>query len=184
MAEHQAFTDRLFFAVFPGASAAQRIARLGEELRYRHGLRGKALASDRLHVSLHHVGDYVRPPDGTIVAAACDVAASVRMPSFAVEFNSAVSFRGRRDNQPFVLHGDDGIIGLTMLQQSLGAAMEKAGLGRSAVRYTPHVTLMYADRFVAEQAVGPVGWTVREFVLVHSLLGRSRYRPLGRFALG
>jgi hypothetical protein len=31
--------------------------------------------------------------------------------------------------------------------------------------------------------VEPVRWTVHEFVLVHSLLGRSRYRALDRFAL-
>lgn len=184
MAELRALTDRLFFAVFPDAGAAARIAELGQELRCQHRLRGKALVTERLHVSLHHVGDYAHAPDQHTVGLARDVAASVRLPSFAVEFNGAMSFRGRRDNQPFVLHGDDGMIGLAMLQQALGTAMEKAGLGRCAMRYTPHITMMYADRFVADQAVGPVSWTVHEFVLVHSLLGRSRYLPLDRFPLG
>jgi RNA 2',3'-cyclic 3'-phosphodiesterase len=184
MAELRAVTDRLFFAVFPDVDAALRIAQLGEGLRCQHHLRGKALATERLHVSLHHVGDFARPPDRGMVAAARDIAAGVHLPSFAVEFNGAMSFRGRRDNQPFVLHGDDGVIGLAMLQQALGAAMEKAGLGRCAMRYNPHITLMYADRFVADRAVDPVRWTVHEFVLVHSLLGRSRYLALERFALG
>lgn len=176
-------TDRLFFAVFPDPDAASRIAELGEELRCLHHLRGKALAAERLHVSLHHVGDFARPPDQGIVAAARDVAGKLHLPSFAVEFNGAMSFRGRRDNQPFVLHGDDGVIGLAMLQQALSIAMEKAGLGRCASRYSPHITLMYGDRFVADRAVDPVRWTVHEFVLVHSLLGRSRYLALGRFPL-
>jgi 2'-5' RNA ligase len=183
MAELRTSTDRLFFAVFPNVDAAARIARLGDGLRCQHHLRGKALATERLHVSLHHVGDFVRPPDQGIVAAARDVAAGVHRPSFAVEFNGAMSFRGRPDNQPFVLHGDDGVVGLAMLQQALGAALQKAGLGRCAMHYNPHITLMYADRFVADRAVEPVRWTVHEFVLVHSLLGRSRYRALDRFPL-
>lgn len=185
MADQPRATDRLFFAVFPDPATATRIAAVGQELRCQHGLKGKALATERLHVSLHHVGDYyLRLPD-EVVSAAREVAAGVHLPSFTVAFNSAASFRGRPDNQPFVLRGDDGVIGLTMLQQALGAAMEKAGLGRCAAHYTPHVTLMYGDRFVADQSVEPpVDWAVGEFVLVHSLLGRSCYRPLGRFRLG
>lgn len=109
-------TDRLFFAVFPDVDVAPRIAQLGEGLRCQHCLRGKALATEYLHVSLHHVRDFARPPDQAIVAAARDVAASVRLPSFAVEFNGAMSFRRRHANKPFVLHGDDGVVGLTMLQ--------------------------------------------------------------------
>ena len=177
-------TDRLFFAIFPDPAAAARLAALGQQLRCQHGLKGKVLASERLHVSLHHVGDYVGLPDA-VTAAAREVAASVRLPAFTVAFNSVSSFRGRPDNQPLVLRGDDGVIGLTMLQQALGAAIEKAGLGRSATHYMPHVTLMYGDRFVADQPLDmEVGWAVHEWVLVHSLLGRSCYRPMGRFRLG
>jgi RNA 2',3'-cyclic 3'-phosphodiesterase len=48
-------------------------------------------------------------------------------------------------------------------------------------QYEPHVTLLYDDRCVAEQAVDTVRWTVREFVLVHSLHGQGRYVFLGRW---
>lgn len=183
MAERRVSTDRLFFAVFPDAGAAARIVELGQELRCQHRLRGKVMVAERLHVSLHHIGDYAQAPDQRIVALARDVAASVRLPAFSVEFNGAMSFRGRPDNQPFVLLGDDGTIGLAMLQQALGTALEKAGLGRCAAHFTPHVTLMYGDRLVADRSVSPVSWRVNEFVLVHSLLGRSRYLALGRFPL-
>jgi len=33
------------------------------------------------------------------------------------------------------------------------------------------------------QPVEPFEWTVREFVLIHSLLGRTEYRVLGRWPL-
>jgi 2'-5' RNA ligase len=59
-----------------------------------------------------------------------------------------------------------------------------AGLGRRERAFVPHVTLLYDARNVTVQPVDPLGWTVREFVLVHSLLGQTRYRVLGRWTLG
>lgn len=43
--------------------------------------------------------------------------------------------------------------------------------------------LLYDPQGIAEHAIEPIRWTAREFVLVHSLLGRSRHVPLGRWAL-
>jgi RNA 2',3'-cyclic 3'-phosphodiesterase len=101
-----------------------------------------------------------------------------------VEFNGALSFRGRPGNWPLVLHGDDGVFGLSVLQHRLGKAMENAGLGRANRHYIPHMTLLYGDRFIADEPVKPpIRWAVHEFVLVHSLLGRSRYTVLARFPL-
>src|SRR5713226_5595231 len=141
------FTDRLFFAIFPDPGTAARIAQLRQELRLELGLQGKPLASERLHATLHPVGDYAGLP------------------------------------QDIVVRAGDGAVGLMMLQQRLGLAMAGAGLGRSAPHYTPHLTLLYADRLIADRRVDTVSWAVREFVLVHSLLGRSCYRPLARFPL-
>jgi 2'-5' RNA ligase len=61
--------------------------------------------------------------------------------------------------------------------------MAKVGLGCPVRHYTPHVTLLYGDRLVADRPVDTVSWAVHEFVLVHSLLGRSRYNVLARFPL-
>ena len=73
---------------------------------------------------------------------------------------------------------------LTALCRSLAAAMTTAGLGRRmASRYTPHMTLLYGDGELAEQAVETIAWTVREFVLVHSVDSKSPYVPLGRWPL-
>ncbi len=176
------FTDRLFFAIFPDAGTAARIAQLRQELRLELGLQGKPLASERLHATLHPVGDYAGLPQDIVVRAG-DVASTVAMPPFTVAFDGAESFRGRPGHRPFVLRGGDGVVGLMMLQQRLGLAMAGAGLGRYAPHYTPHVTLLYGDRLVADRPIDTVSWAVREFVLVHSLLGRSCYRPLARFPL-
>jgi 2'-5' RNA ligase len=176
-------TDRLFFAIFPDAGAATRIARLAGHLRGEHGLKGRPLVADRLHVTLHHLGDYVGLPQDTVDAAG-KAAAAVAMAPFEVAFDRVVSFDRRPGNRPMVLRGGDGLAALVVLQQSLGAAMKKAGLGRWAKPgYAPHVTLLYDDRCVTEQAVETIGWTTREIVLVHSLLGRSLHVPLARWPL-
>ena len=177
-------TDRLFFAIFPDANASARIAELALQLRGEHELHGRPLARERFHVTLHHLGDYagVRPD---IVAMADKAAAVVAtMAPFEVAFDRAASFSSAPRNRPFVLRGGDGITALMEFQQALGMAMKKAGLGRWAKPgYTPHVTLLYDDCCVAEQAVETIGWTAREFVLVHSLLGKSRHVALARWPL-
>jgi 2'-5' RNA ligase len=178
----QQLTDRLLFMVSPDAGSASAAAQQRQELRAKHRLRGKAIATERLHVTLHHVGDFAGLPEG-IVAKTCTVASAVSMWPFTVEFNGALSFRGRPGNLPLVLQGDEGVFGLLVLQHRLGRMMENAGLGRVNPHYTPHMTLLYGDRFVADEPIKPIRWAVHEFVLVHSLLGRSRYNVLARFRL-
>ena len=139
--------------------------------------------TERLHVTVHHVGDFAGLPQG-IVSKTCAVASAVCMWPFTVEFNGALSFRGRPGNLPFVLQGDDGVSGLLVLQHRLGRTMENAGLGRANPHYIPHMTLLYGDRFVDDEPVKPpIRWAVHEFLLVHSRPGRSRYNVLARFPL-
>jgi 2'-5' RNA ligase len=177
-------TDRLFFAIFPDAAAAARIARLARRLRNEHGLKGKPLETQRLHVTLHHLGDYAGLPRD-IVAASVEAAATVAMPPFEVSLDRALSFPDKPANRPFVLRAGGGVGALASLQRTLGAALGNAGLaaGRAEPPYTPHVTLLYDDSLVAERRVEAVAWTALEFVLVHSLLGRNLYVPLARWPL-
>jgi 2'-5' RNA ligase len=176
-------TDRLFFAIFPDAAAAARIAQLAHDLRGEHGLKGKPFATERFHITVHYLGEYAGLPPA-IVAAAIEAAATVAMPPFEVVFDRALSFPTRSENRPFVLQGSDGVVELTAFQRTLGAALDQSGLGSGAKpKYTPHVTLLYDDRLVPEGPVDPVDWIAREFVLVHSLLGRSVRVPLARWRL-
>lgn len=171
--------DRLFFAVFPDPAAAARIAAVTHALRAQHGLRGNPLRPERSHVTLHHLGDYAGLPP-SVVAAAMHAASRAAAPAFNVIFDGVSSLAGRPGNRPLVLRGDDADTArLLALQRTLGEAMTAAGLGRHAERkFVPHVTLLYDDRMLAPQPVERIGWTVREFVLVHSLIGRGEYRIL------
>jgi RNA 2',3'-cyclic 3'-phosphodiesterase len=147
-------------------------------------LKANPLGAERFHITLHYLGEYAGLPQG-IVAEAIRVAATIAMPQFEVTFDRALSFHGRPGNRPFVLRGCDGLITLEAFHGVLGAALHKAGLtgGGAKSRYTPHVTLLYDDSLTLERAVETVTWTVREFVLVHSLVGRTVHVPLARWPL-
>ena len=173
--------DGLFFAIFPDAATAVRIARIARHCRRQHGLSGRPQATSRFHISLQDLGEYERLPQSVVVEAGA-AAAIVKMPPFAVMFDRVGSFSGRAGNHPLVLRGDDGVVGLTMLYQSLGLAMRTVGL-RACLDFTPHMTLLYDDRRIDEQPIEPIFWTVREFVLVHSLRGKTKHIPLERWQL-
>ncbi|MDB5775495.1 MAG: 2-5 ligase [Herbaspirillum sp.] len=175
-------TDRLFFAILPNPDAAAVITRQARLLREEYGMRGRLIASGRLHVTLSYLGDYLGLPQA-LVAAAVTAGASVRAAPFELAFDRAGSFPGRPRNRPFVLlNGEDGVA-LAALHRTLAGALEKAGLGPANSRYTPHVTLLYDNRLAPVRPIAPIAWTVREFVLIHSLLGRSRHVPLARWPL-
>jgi RNA 2',3'-cyclic 3'-phosphodiesterase len=158
------------------------IGRLAQHLHDDHRLRGRPLATDRLHVTLHHLGDYVGLRRD-IVDLAVGAVTGIESPSFDVVFDRVMSFK-RRHNAPLVLCGGESVAALESFQRDLGNAIHKVGLGtKTEQRFKPHVTLLYDDQPVVEQAVEPIGWTVHEFVLVHSLLGQTRHIPLARWKL-
>jgi 2'-5' RNA ligase len=54
------------------------------------------------------------------------------------------------------------------------AALTRRGMRRLAnTNFTPHVTLLYDARDVDEYPIEPIGWTVKEFVLIRSLNGHE-----------
>jgi 2'-5' RNA ligase len=114
-------------------------------------------------------------------------AASIKMEPFSVEFDTVVSFASKPRPGPLVLAGGEGVAGLHALHDALGHALRDAGLGEhaasSAAHFIPHVTLAYGMPWAAARPVEPACWNVREFALMHSLLGRTRHVALARWAL-
>lgn len=175
-------TDRLFFAIFPDPATAAGIAQRADQLRAAHALRGRPLAPERFHITLHHLGDHAGVRRD-IVTMASEAAETVASPSFEVTFDRAASFHNGGNN-PLVLLGGEGLEALKAFQRDLGLAMARVGLGRLVDKsFTPHVTMLYDARLVAEEPVAPVTWKVDGFTLVHSLLGRTEHVPLQRWAL-
>jgi RNA 2',3'-cyclic 3'-phosphodiesterase len=175
-------TDRLFFALFPTLGAAAQVYALQQELRIQHGLWGRPLAIDRLHVTLCHLGDHAGLPS-SIVPRAREAAERVRASSFEVTFDHALTFQGRARNRPFVLRSKQGAAAVEAFQRQLGAEMAACGLGRFVKPYTPHMTLLYDSADVREHPIEPVSWRAAEFRLVHSLLGQTTHISLGNWSL-
>lgn len=174
---------RIFFAVRLAGGAADDAFALAGQVRTEHGLRGRLIPTDRLHVTLHWLQDHAVFPDELVTQAGL-AGRRVEIERFDVTFNRIESMGDETHGGPLVLRGSDGLAALRRLQRALGAAMIDAGLGQYVrSSFKPHVTLLYDDGFVAPQAVDPIGWTVTEFVLVHSIIGKSKHLELGRWAL-
>jgi 2'-5' RNA ligase len=140
---------------------------------------------ERLHVSLHHVGDYKRLRTKFIYAAR-QAGNSVSMRPFEVTFRFIESFEGppstddRPYKRPLVLLGEGDA--LLEFHRVLGAAMKRSGL-RAAEDFTPHMTVFYGAKPIARQTIEPVRFVVREFCLIHSELWRTRYNVISRWPL-
>jgi RNA 2',3'-cyclic 3'-phosphodiesterase len=172
---------RLFFAVLPPHEASPAIERLGLCLQQAHHLRGHRIGRDRLHLTLAPVFASGRSLADT-VARAKSVAAGIAYGRFPVSLEWSESFRLRRSHHPFVLRGDGGVRSLAEMRREIRAQMVRAGFSVET-SFTPHVTLLWADRAVEANPIAPIHWTVRDFALVLSVVGQSRHIHVGRWPL-
>jgi 2'-5' RNA ligase len=180
-------TDGLFFAVFPDTNTAASIAKLAQQLCAETRSKSKPLAANRLHVTLLHLGNFAGGLPQARVDAAMRAATSISMKPFTVELDNVMSFASKPRPGPLVLGGGEGAGGLHALHDALGLALQDAGFGDRAVTpsvpYTPHVTLAYGMPWMATRPIESVCWNVREFALMHSLLGRTRHIALAQWPL-
>ncbi|MGQ3299847.1 2'-5' RNA ligase family protein [Reyranella sp.] len=174
----QSFTDRLFFAVLPDAATAERISERAAAWRAAHGLTGRLLKAGHFHVTLASVHEGHGLPDADEIDGWMARASGILMPSFCVGFDRLMSF----SNGALVLTGDDSTVGMEVLQQRLCDSLDDTP--RPARRYTPHVTLLHDGHHIEPEPVEPITWTVREVVLVHSLIGQTTHRHVARIPLG
>lgn len=174
-------TDRLMFLLYPDPATAERIAKEALRLKAVLGLGGALIHTDRLHITLHHLGDYVGLPNDIVTKGAM-AGEAVTAAAFEVAFDRAVSFANRSGNNPFTLQGGEGLSALDAFQKTLGEKMAGAAL-RPDRSFTPHITLLYDGRIVPEQAIPPITWTVDRFALVQSKLGRTQHIVLREWVL-
>jgi len=172
----------LFFAVMPDPDTAARIAETGGWLRSEMRIKTRLLRTERLHITLHSLGNFVRVPE-VIVARACAAAATIDVPPLGVTFDRISSFNGQSGHWPLVLTGSAGLDALVDFRQKLGDAIRATGLRVSRARFTPHLTLLYDEGKFNSREIEPITWTVRELVLIDSWLGKTRYDIKGRWPL-
>lgn len=175
----------LFLAIVPGPEVEPLIAPRVVDLRRRHGLNGKIIGADRLHISLHGVAAFRDTLSRRILDAAMAASASVDWPSIPVVFDHAGSFpnAGMSGKRPFVLQCDAGsAAAIRRLRQSLQQALRGVGL-HPLPSSTPHMTLLY-DRAVAPlHPIEPIRWTATRFALILSHIKLGHHQWLGQWNL-
>ncbi|MEO6103960.1 MAG: 2'-5' RNA ligase family protein [Pseudoxanthomonas sp.] len=173
----------LFLGVFPPAAACEAIALETDALRIEHSLTGMPIKSDRLHATLHYLGEHAIERND-IVDKASVAASRVGHAGFDMVLARASSFSSRSDRHPCVLLCPEDRPPIHGLWRELGNQLMAAGLGRYLKReFIPHVTVLYDTRVVTPQAIEPVRWEVRDFSLVRSQAGRSDYEILASWPL-
>jgi 2'-5' RNA ligase len=174
--------DRLFFAILVETSVSAALACRAADWRRELGLRGEPFRAERLHISLIGLGDHDGLPDG-VVKIACHIGSMIEAKPFEVCFNRLSAFGGGA----LVLRGSDSVPSLQAFWRHLAAVIADSPLKPFVTNsIEPHVTLL-RDKIrvpkVRERVVEPISWTVRDFVLIHSLTRQSVYKELGRWQL-
>jgi 2'-5' RNA ligase len=173
---------RLFFALMPDEPAIAAIGEVAARLRAAHSMRGKPILPARYHATLNFLGDNDRlRPDW--VERAGRAAGRVRVEPCEVRLDRACVFQRRGGASPCVLKGpaDDALMALW---STLRRELVVEGFGKELDHaFVPHVTWIYSRDGFPEQAIEPIRWSVRDFVLVHSIVHDPEYRILGRWAL-
>ncbi len=182
LSPHRPGKERLFLALQPPAEQWPAIRAIEQLQRQLHGLQGRALRDEHLHITLQHLLDHERLPDDWIARIHHAVERTSRTPLDLV-FDRVMSFARAHDNRPFVLLARRGLHALLHFQRELGASMKAVGFLQNDRSFTPHVTLLYDRLVVPELPVSPLSWQATELVLIHSLLGRTEHRVLARWSL-
>ena len=164
----------LFFAVRPPEDICTRIADATASLP----VGGKPLRRDRLHIStLNLVQRDIVPPG--LGEEAAEVAASIRCAPFTVMFDRLVA-----GTKSMLLVPSEPLDQLRMFRERLGFTLMRSGLPfRLEGQFSPHVTLLYGNELTFETEIDPIIWTVEEFVLIDSFVGKTKHVEVGRWPL-
>lgn len=173
--------NRYFFAVVPEARVASEIDRLAGDLRRSRRLRGRVIGPARYHISLCGLAA-PGPAPKQAVDVLKRIGDRISIAPFDVGFDHAVSFSPAARKRPLVLARSEAMPALERLQAWLRQAMASCDMPTRR-QFNPHLTLLYDERLLPAIDVPELRWTVRDFVLIHSVHGESRHEQLARWPL-
>ena len=171
---------KLFFAILPDAVTAAEISKLGIRLDRQYGIHGDPLKTDRLHITLHVLGEYDERPDD-VIDMGKRVGDLMHAAPFEVMFDRAMTFN--TSSNPYVLlvsESTDKAIRDFWL--SLGMEIANFRPFRKP-KFKPHMTLSYKGNVTPEHPIEPIRWTAREFVLINSHVGETYHEHVGHWPL-
>ena len=174
-------TDNFFFAVAPDAVANLRAQAVADTRAAELGQPGYWAPAACRHVSIAGVGS------GAWVTEAIldDLRAMVdgfAAPAFRVALNRFESWPGR--SRPWVLTGDEGVIGFQQLLDALRLKLKAAGFDPPwPATLTAHMTLARNGPQADPMLIPAISWEVTELVLIQSHVGEGRYTIVARWPL-
>lgn len=167
----------LFFAHKPDLETRLAIAEMGRKLIAAHGLHGHVMDAGRLHLTLAAAwAEHLSLQEA--IWRAQSMAMDIRAAACSARFDIVGSFP-HAERCPFGLRGD-GLRGLADFRAQLRRVMQRAGFAVSS-GFSPHMTLIWADRRVADHPIAPICWPVEDFELILSADGD--HIRLGRWPL-
>ena len=164
---------KLFFALWPGAAAAEALERLAADVVVVCG--GKPMPRAKIHLTLAYLGEIED------LAAAQDAAAGLKAPAFDVRLDCVGSFRRARVSWAGALEPNAPLL---ELQSKLEARLRDRGFGLEDRPFAPHVTLARkAEKALPRARIAPIDWHASEFTLVRSM-PTGEYPVLKEWRLG
>ena len=165
---------RYFFALLPDEITARRICAYSEGQFGAKGL----MQADRLHVTLAITADFDRPFPA-LAEALRRAGDAVAAEPFPLVLDQMSRGRGTAALRP--AHS---LPPLRALQAAITKRMTEQGVPmRPQWRFNPHVTLVYRKGEPVIRPVQDLGWPVRDFVLIESVVGLTQHHILGRWTL-
>lgn len=172
--------SKLILLAQPSEEALDLIRQNTHSLIRRHGLTGRSMPDDVLHVSIVGFGPYTMIPFAQVNALR-HILSGLKFDAFDIYFDRVASFNGSF-GYPLVLYSDNGNEALIELERSVGQLLEPYFGKQVRGAYHPHMTLLYVRRKIAAEWIEtPVRWRVSELALVEGLQGQTEYRTICTF---
>jgi 2'-5' RNA ligase len=173
----------VFFALRPPWPIAEQFHADAAELCRRAGIVGSRRPFFILHMTMFSLGQAKGRIPGTFLHDIDAAVSMVKFPAFDIVLDEARSFENRRNHVPFVLEGGE-LADIEVLRGAVRDALHVKEIMVPVRRtFTPHMTLAYASRRSARLKVEPFHWRAREFQLIESWVGCTKYVELARWAL-
>lgn len=171
----------VYFAYKPEPDTAAEMAVKGNRLCGKLGLLGE-VSPGVLHATICPIGHFPDLSDER-VEVACKVAAALIAKPFEMVLDRVRTYPTGQQKLPFVAFSENGVPGAEFLRYGLMRELRRVGFPLPKKLPAPHMTFCYDRRPIAEQAIEPIRWMVRDFVLVHSVYREGRHVQLGQWQL-
>lgn len=136
-----------------------------------------------LHMTVLPIGGYLGRLPHMLLEEIDAAISMVQLPAIEIVLDEARSFETRKDNVPFVLEGGE-LTDVCALRLATRDALHIKGLNIPArTTYSPHMTIAYARRRSPRVKIEPFSWKAREFQLIESWVGETKYVELARWML-